>query len=318
MKFLVTGGSGFLGNGLVRYLLNGGYKVRAVGRPGYAFHPNCWKGLQDNTDFEGIKGNLLDGILTSELVSGVDGIFHLAAESHVDRSFSDPQLFFEANTIGTVRVLEAARRNNPEIPIVHYSTDEVFGSVPYGSLARKEEDKLKPVNPYACSKAAAEMAIRTYNLVYKMDVRVIRSFNAIGPFQAPEKLVPKIITSAISDKPFTLYNGETERGWIYSDDVSRAALKVMLDGGRSETYNLGCFRKATVSEVKDEILSIIGKPKLFLGYKGTRLQDDERYDLDWNKIRKLGWEPKVNFRDIFYRTLVWFDENRWWWEWIKE
>lgn len=327
MRILVTGGSGFIGSNLVEYLLDKYPKEEVVNysRHTYAMNPLVMKHLESNTRYKFIAGDVSDGLLFSRVLTenDIDVIYHLAAETHVDRSFLYPRTFLDSNLVSTFTILEVIRHMPTEKrPILIYmSTDEVFGDVPPQKLCT-EEDQLQPRNPYSASKAAAEMYVNAYHHSFGISTIIFRSMNNFGPRQHPEKLIGKIITRCLSNTPFTLYEGGSVRGWIYVKDTCEALDTIFYRGSmftgdfveRGGIYHIPPTAYLTVAEVAENILRITGKQDLFQGYKGRRLKDDERYALDGSKMtRELGWAPKISFEEGLRETIKWFKENEWYW-----
>jgi dTDP-glucose 4,6-dehydratase len=311
---VVTGGSGFIGGALVDLLLSQGWQVINYSKRTYAYRSRV---LADAKGYQLVLGDVQDSLKLHRVLleHAPDYIFHLAAESHVDRSFDYPVEFFQANAGGTVGVLEAIRAlpKDDRPLLIHMSTDEVFGTVP-GDRYASEDEPLKPQNPYSAAKASAEGYVRAYRYSFGVDAIVARAMNNVGRYQHPEKLVPKICTRLLSGTPFTLFEGGSVRGWIHADDTA-AALQVLAVKGRpGEVYHIPPAGYATVPEVAKILIDIAGKPDLFLGYKGRRLQDDERYALDGSKMRReMGWQPSLNLDGAFRATFEWFRDHPDYW-----
>ena len=323
MTFLVTGGSGFIGSNLVDYLLDRypDEKVINYSRHTYSFNPRVLSHHEGDLRYLFIAGDICDAPLLNKVIgeNRVTEIFHLAASTHVDRSFLYPEEFLRNNVIGTFTLLEVVRRiPEGERPrILYVSTDEVFGDVPPPRLCR-EEDTLNPRNPYSASKASCEMYCHAYHHSFKVPIIIARSMNNFGPRQHPEKLIAKIITRCLSEKPFTLYKGGSVRGWIYVRDTCDALHTILERGKPGEIYHIPPTVYRTVPEIVESILELMGKEYIFKGYKGRRLKDDERYALDGSKVmEELGWKPTTNFEEALTTTIEWYEENRWFWEGVK-
>lgn len=316
MGIIVTGGSGFIGSALVEYLLNKypDEKIINISKHTYVINPNVLKDIESNPNYVFVPLDICNSIGVKEIIEkyNVDKIFHIAAETHVDRSFIYPLDFLQANVIGTFSLLEMLRylKNKPKF--LYMSTDECFGDVPRGFC--KEDDCLSPRNPYSASKAAAEAYCNAYYHSFKVPVITARDMNNFGPRQHPEKLIPKIITNCILNRHFTLFEGESIRGWIYVHDTASALDCIMNKGNIGEIYHISATVYKTVPEVANIILKMMNKEKLFDGFKGRRLKDDERYALDGSKVTNtLGWNYKYTFEEGIDKTIEWYKKNEWFW-----
>lgn len=307
MKILVTGGLGFIGSNFVRYRADNA-EISLVDALKYGSNENNLKGL----DYIFVRGDICDHDLMAELVKGVDAIVNFAAETHVDRSISNPFAFIESNVIGTYTLLEAMRKVNPEAKLVHIGTDEVYGDIEKGSF--KEDDTLKPSSPYSASKASADLIVMAYVRTYGLNAVITRCTNNYGPYQFPEKLIPKAIIRAKMDMSIPIYGtGKNVRDWIYVNDHCEAINLVLERGKRGEIYNISSGEEKTNLEVVSEILGIMEKPDL-AEFVEDRPGHDVRYSLDSSKIRKLGWKPKYGFSEGLKETVEWYLENEWWWK----
>jgi len=304
---LVTGGAGVIGSNFVRFVQEK-YKIIVVDALKYGSNLNNLKDL--NIKF--IEGNICDYKLMTELIKGVDAIVNFAAESHVDRSISGPYPFIESNIVGTHTILEAMRKVKPDVKLVHISTDEVYGETTEGSFT--ENDPLRPSSPYSASKASSDMLVLSYVRTYDLDVIITRCTNNFGPYQFPEKLIPKAIIRANMNKKIPIYGtGENIRDWIYVLDHCKAIETVLNKGEKGEIYNISSGEERTNLEVAKEILSLMGKDNL-IEFVEDRPGHDVRYALDSSKIRKLGWRPKYSFKQALEKTISWYLNNKWWWE----
>jgi len=305
-----------LGNNLMRYFLNK-YPDRFIvnySRHTYAVNPLTHKDLENIPNYKGIAGDINDVLFFKEILEKykIGTIVHLAASTHVDRSFIYPEEFIKANVYGNFAILEVLRRIKKPPLMLYYSTDEVFGDVPEGFC--RESDTLSPRNPYSASKASAEMYCIAYHYSYNIPIIISRSMNMFGPYQHPEKLIGKIITHCLTDTHFTLYKGGSVRGWLYVEDACDAIDTLIKSGKIGETYHIPPDAYLTVPEVAEIIQKITGKEHLFDGHKGRRLKDDERYALDATKFTyDLKWKPPTGFKDGIKKTIMWFNENRWFW-----
>jgi dTDP-glucose 4,6-dehydratase len=315
VKLLVTGGLGFIGSNFIRYVLSKHREVEVVNldKMGIGSNPKNLEDLEGDERYRFVKGDLLDFDLVSRLVREVDAVVNFAAETHVDRSIANPRAFLESNTVGTFNLLEAARLNNPRLRIVHVSTDEVYSDILVGSY--KEEDRLKPSSPYAASKAAADMFCLAYHRTYGLDVVVTRCTNNFGPYQFPEKLVPKTIIRASLGMKVPIYGtGRNVRDWIYVLDHCEA-LDLVLERGRSgEIYNISSGNELDNLTLVKKILRIMGKDEGLIEFVEDRPGHDVRYSLDSSKIRReLGWRPRRSLEEALKETVEWYLKNEWWW-----
>jgi len=304
---LVTGGAGFIGSNFVRFLREK-YRIIVVDALKYGSNINNLKDL--NIKF--VKGNICDYKLMTELIKNVDAIVNFAAESHVDRSISGPYPFIESNIVGTYTILEAMRKVNPEAKLVHISTDEVYGDIKEGYF--KEDDPLRPSSPYSASKASSDMLVLSYVRTYNLNATITRCTTNFGPYQFPEKLIPKAIIRANMNKKIPIYGtGQNVRDWIYVLDHCEAIETVLNKGKKGEIYNISSGNEKANLEVAKEILSLMGKDNL-IEFVEDRPGHDVRYALDSSKIRKLGWRPKYSFKEALEKTINWYLNNKWWWE----
>jgi len=316
MKVLVTGGMGFIGSNFIRYLLDKYSDVEVINVDAlkYGSNPNNLRDVERDERYSFVKGDISDYELMSRLVRDIDVVVNYAAESHVDRSISNPYSFLQSNVIGVFAILEALRKNNPEAKLVHVGTDEVYGDIIKGSF--KEDDKLKPSSPYSASKAAADMFVLAYVRTYGLYAMITRCTNNYGPYQFPEKLIPKTILRASMNLKVPIYGtGKNVRDWIYVLDHCEAIDLVMRGGEKGEIYNISSGEEKTNLEVVTEILKIMGKDEDLIEFVEDRPGHDIRYSLDSSKIREeLGWKPKHSFKEGIRKTVEWYLENEWWWK----
>ena len=307
MKILVTGGLGFIGSNFVRYVADKA-DIVVVDALKYGSNENNLK----DSDYGFVKGDICDYELMAELVKGKDAIVNFAAETHVDRSISNPYAFIESNVIGVFTILEAMRKVNPEARLVHVSTDEVYGDIEKGSF--KEKDVLKPSSPYSASKASADMLVLAYVRTYGLNAVITRCTNNYGAYQFPEKLIPKAIIRAKMDKKIPIYGtGKNVRDWIFVKDHCGAIDLVLERGKEGEIYNIASGEEKTNLQVVSEILRIMDKPNL-IEFVEDRPGHDVRYSLNSSKLRKLGWKPNYGFEEGLRETIEWYLENEWWWK----
>jgi dTDP-glucose 4,6-dehydratase len=315
MRLLVTGGLGFIGSNLIRYLLGKHKDIKIINldKMGIGSNINNLKDIEWNERYSLIKGSLLDFDLVSSLVKNVDAVINLAAETHVDRSIANPRTFLENNTIGTFNLLEAARIYNPKLRIIHVSTDEVYSDILIGSY--KEEDRLKPSSPYAASKAAADMFCLAYYRTYNLDIIITRCTNNFGPYQFPEKLIPKTIIRASLGMKIPIYgSGKNIRDWIYVLDHCEALEIILEKGKEGEIYNISSGNEEDNLTLVKKILKIMGKNEDLIEFVEDRPGHDVRYSLDSSKIRReLQWKPKHSLEDALKKTVEWYLANETWW-----
>jgi len=316
MKLLVTGGMGFIGSNFIRYILSTRKDVEVTNLDNISIgsNPTNLKELRKDRRYNFVKGSIADLKLVSKLIKKVDVLINCAAQTHVDRSIANPAPFMESNTIGTYSILEATRRSSPAIKIVHVSTDEIYGDIPEGSF--NEDDRLKPSNPYAASKSAADMFALAYHRTYGLNVTVTRCTNNFGPYQHPEKLIPKTIIRAASNLQIPVYGkGDQIRDWIYVKDHCDALTQIMEKGIPGEIYNISAGNEMPNLKVVESILGLMGKTKNLIKFVEDRPGHDVRYSLDSTKIRtQVGWKPKHNFTEALESTVRWYTSNEEWWK----
>jgi dTDP-glucose 4,6-dehydratase len=311
MKILITGGAGFIGSNFVHYMLQQHPRDQIVvlDKLTYAGNLNNLKDVMKKIEF--IKGDICNRKLVEKVASGIDVIINFAAESHVDRSIEKPEPFLTTNVLGTQVLLEAARRFDHE-KFVQISTDEVYGSVAKGSF--REDDVLRPSSPYAASKAAADMLVHSYFVTYGLPVLITRSTNNFGPYQHPEKLIPKLIINAISGKPLPIYgDGKNVRDWLYVIDNCEAVDLLSRKGRSGEVYNVGGENEKMNLKIANFILEKLNKSKSLIKFVKDRPSHDFRYSLDTKRIKELGWTPSYNFKEALKETINWYLKNEWWW-----
>ena len=323
MKILVTGGCGFIGSNFIRYLLRSypDYSVINLDKLTYAGNLENLSDLSTSPRYHFLRGDIAEPVQVEGLIlKGVDAVVNFAAESHVDRSIEDPTAFMKTNVFGTFVLLEALRKVFPHqrIPLLHISTDEVYGSLGE-SGAFTEETSLAPNSPYAASKTAADMMVRAYHRTYGFPALITRCSNNYGPYQFPEKLIPLMISNAMEDKELPIYgDGLNIRDWIYVEDHCRALDVVLHRGKTGEVYNIGGRSERTNLSVAQAILDRLGKPHSLIRYVADRPGHDRRYAMDFSKItRELGWRPSVSFEEGIDRTVEWYQTYRAWWKKIR-
>jgi len=323
MKLLVTGGAGFIGSNFIGYWL-GKYpqdKIVNLDKLTYAGHLSSTKDFANHKNYKFIKGDICDPKVVEKAVEGMDTVVHFAAESHVDRSVVGPQIFIKTNIIGTQVLLDAALKFKIK-RFHHVSTDEVFGSLPLSSKKKfGEETNYDPRSPYAASKAASDHLVRAYHETYGLPVTITNCSNNFGPYQDPEKFLPRMITNLIDDQPLPIYgDGKYVRDWLYVEDHCRAIEAVLKKGKVGETYLVGGLTKDINNlEVAQKLLQIFKKDKSYLKFVKDRPGHDRRYAVNWRKIKKeLGWKPEHDFDEWLGKTVRWYQDNEWWWRLLKQ
>jgi dTDP-glucose 4,6-dehydratase len=313
MKLLVTGGLGFIGSNFIRYMLSKHKHVQITNldRLSVGSNPLNLKDVEVDTRYKFVKGDIAERKLIQNLVEEMDAIVNMAAETHVDRSIAEPWPFLNSNTIGALSLFEAARKS--EKRVLHLSTDEVYGDILKGSF--HEDAKLSPSSPYSASKAAADLFASAYRRTYGSDIVIARCTNNFGPYQFPEKFIPKTIIRALLGLTVPVYGtGQNIRDWIYVDDFC-GALDLLLSKGRSgEIYNISAGNEFTNTDIVKIILNLMGKPEEAVTFVEDRPGHDQRYSLDSSKIRnELGWNPKHDFQGALKIAVAWYIDHEWWW-----
>ena len=337
---VITGGAGFIGGTLVRWLLDSDPSVRVVTYDALTYAGNL-DSLAEVFEKHGahgdgrhyfVKGDICDQDLLVATLSGngtetgtgrpvpqADAIIHLAAESHVDRSIMGPAAFITTNVVGTQVVLESVRRTLSDSPrpfrMLHVGTDEVYGDLEPNEAAWKEDALIKPSSPYAASKASADHLIGAWHRTFGTPVLLTRCGNNYGPYQFPEKLIPLVITRAMAGSSIPVYgDGLQVRDWIHAEDHARALWTVLTRGTLGRTYHVSAGAQITNREVITSILRQLGQPESLMTRVTDRLGHDRRYALDNNRITsELSWKPVHNWNDGIAATVRWYQENREWW-----
>ena len=309
MKVLVTGGLGFIGSNFILRVLEKYPDFKIINIDACLAGSNS-KNIPklDSQKYSYVKGNITDKKIVDNLISKSDVVINFAAESHVDRSISDPRPFIDSNIIGVYTILEAIRKHKKRM--IQISTDEVFGSLKSGSA--HEKFLFNPSSPYAASKASAEMLIKSYVTTYDCDVIITRCTNNYGPRQSPEKLIPKVILLAEKNQKIPIYgSGKNIRDWIFVLDHCDAILKILLKGKKGESYNIAGKNEINNITIVKKILNIIGKSKDLMHFIKDRPGHDFRYSLNSEKIyNELHWKPTYSFEKGLEHTISWYIKNK--------
>ena len=330
-KIIVTGGQGFIGSNLVEFLLEKNYFVINIDKSSYSANPYNVKDFKKNKKYIFYKLDINNKTKLLKIIKKFkpDGIFNLAAETHVDRSIDSPYAFLKTNIMGVFNILETLRsfnkKNKKVIKLIHVSTDEVYGDIPKHKQVN-EDYNYNPSSPYSASKAAADQLLKAYFRTYSSKIVIANSCNNYGPRQLPEKFIPKIIYNILNNKSIPLYGkGTNVREWIYVKDNCEALLKIFLKGKIGKNYNIGTGKRIKNIEIIKNILSIAKKNKvkfsnkLNIKYVKDRPGHDKRYAVSSNKIRKeLNWKPKISLSVGLNKTLRWYVTNKKFFEQISK
>jgi dTDP-glucose 4,6-dehydratase len=318
MNVLLTGGSGFIGSNLVRWLLANrpDWRIVNLDKLTYAGNAENLADLREHPRYRFVRGDIANGELVADLLAteAVDAVMHLAAESHVDRSILHPAVFVETNVAGSQVLLEAARARGVS-KFLHVSTDEVYGSLgPTGLFT--EETPLAPSSPYSASKAGSDLLALAYAHTFGAPVVVTRCSNNYGPYQFPEKLIPLMIANALRGEPLPVYgDGQQVRDWIHVEDHCAGLVAALEKGKPGQVYNLGASNEQRNLDIVHQILGALDRPRSLVKFVKDRPGHDRRYAIDARKAaRELGWAPRWTFADGLAATVKWYVENRGWWE----
>ena len=337
MKILVTGGAGFIGSAVIRHIIeNTSDEVVNVDCLTYAGNPDSLKTIDQDPRYTFEKVDICDieALKNVFLKHAPDAVMHLAAESHVDRSIEEPGQFIQTNLVGTYNLLQVSRDYlqdksdsfKAEFRFHHISTDEVYGDLEDDGLFT-EETPYAPSSPYSASKAGSDHLVRAWYRTFELPVLVTNCSNNYGPYHFPEKLIPHVILNALDGKPLPIYgNGLQVRDWLYVEDHARALYKVLTEGVPGETYNIGGHNEkanidvvknicALLEELKPEKPANIANYEELITFVKDRPGHDLRYAIDASKIsNELGWDPVESFESGLRKTVIWYLENREWWE----
>lgn len=319
MKYLVTGGAGFIGSNFIYHILATRPDTAVVNLDvlTYAGNLENLAALQTDPRYRFVKGDITNASLIDVLVAECDAIVHFAAESHVDRSILGPEAFVRTNVIGTFTLLEAARKHHKRFH--HVSTDEVFGSLTPDAPAFHETTPYDPRSPYSASKAGSDHLVRAYHHTYGLPVTISNCSNNYGPYHFPEKLIPLAITNLLEGKKVPVYgDGVQVRDWLYVEDHARAIALILEKGRIGETYCIGGNGERENIWIVKELLRLLGKDESSIEYVKDRPGHDRRYAIDFSKIKtELGWQPSVSLEEGLAQTVEWFKANENWWKHVK-
>ena len=319
MRILVTGGAGFIGSNFVRYLsTKTSYDILVYDKLTYAGRLENIHDLIEEKRVFFVRGDICDEELLYKTIKEFepDAVVNFAAETHVDRSINEPAPFIKTNVLGVFTILETLKRINRDTLLVHISTDEVYGDLQGLSIEADENFSLNPSSPYSASKAAGDLLIKAYSRTYGLKYRIARPCNNYGPYQHPEKLIPRTIIRLLYGKPAIIYgDGGQIRDWMHVWDTANALYMILLRGGSDEVYNVCRHNHASVREIVEFIAKIVGKdPKANVVYAKKRPGEDMRYAMKCDKILELGWKPRYDLVDGLRETVEWYINNEWWWK----
>ena len=315
MNVLVCGGAGFIGSEFIRNHLKNNPDSKIVNLDMLNIGSNLenLKNIENDPSYNFVKEDIRNESVIDGLVKDVDVVINFAAESHVDRSIANPKPFLETNIFGTYSILESIRKYDKQF--IHVSTDEIYGDA-YGQESFSEESKINPSNPYAATKAAADNLVASYHRTYGINCITTRCTNNFGPFQFPEKLIPKTIIRSIKNLKVPLYgDGSQIRSWIYVNDHVNAIESLISKGKAGQVYNITAFEEITNKIIVKKILNILDKSDENIEYVNDRPGHDKRYSINCKKIQtQTGWMPKFDFDNALEQTVQWYLQNPSWWK----
>ncbi|GIP00008.1 dTDP-glucose 4,6-dehydratase [Paenibacillus lautus] len=320
MKLLVTGGAGFIGSNFILYMMqqHPDYQIVNMDALTYAGNLENLKSVEDHPDYTFVQADIADKQAVDAIFQqGIDVVVNFAAESHVDRSILEPEIFVNTNVLGTQVLLDASKKYGVT-KFVQVSTDEVYGTLGETGLF-SETTPLAPNSPYSASKAGSDLLVRAYHETFGLPVNITRCSNNYGPYQFPEKLIPLIISRALNDESLPIYgDGLNIRDWLYVEDHCSAIDLVIHQGKLGEVYNIGGNNERTNLHIVTTILEELGKPESLITYVADRPGHDRRYGIDPTKItNELGWKPKHNFETGIKETIQWYLNHKDWWTRIQ-
>jgi dTDP-glucose 4,6-dehydratase len=313
VRLFVTGGAGFIGSNYARHVLGStDDEVTVFDALTYAGNRANLADLDDDPRFRFVQGDICDRAAVAEAMAGHDAVVHFAAESHVDRSLLDPDVFIRTNCSGTNVMCDTATQLGVE-RFLHISTDEVYGSIDEGSFT--ETDPLAPRSPYSASKAGSDLIALAYHETYELPVVVTRSSNQFGPYQFPEKLIPFFVTTLLDGGRVPLYgDGLNVRDWLFVEDNCEGVDLVLRSGEVGQVYNIGAGNERTNREVTDRLLALLGKDESSVDYVEDRKGHDRRYSIATEKVAGLGWQARRGFDEALEETVKFYVDRRDWWE----
>ena len=320
---LVTGGAGFIGSNFIRYWLTHHPEDMVINLDAltYAGNPETLREFADAANYRFIHGDIRDQAVVTDALSGVNTVVHFAAETHVDRSVTGPDVFLDTNIMGTHQLLKAARAAKVE-RFHHISTDEVFGALTLETPEKfSESTPYNPRSPYSASKAASDHLVRAYGETYGLPFTITNCSNNYGEYHFPEKLLPLAITNLLEGKKVPIYgDGQYVRDWLYVQDHCSAIDAVLTKGTEGETYLVGGqVKDITNLELMQTVLKLMGKDESELEFIQDRPGHDRKYSVDWTKInRELSWSPSVTLEEGLKRTIDWYTSNKNWWQPLKQ
>jgi dTDP-glucose 4,6-dehydratase len=317
MKLLVCGGAGFIGSTFVRLRLQeAGDEVTVLDKLTYAGREENLQDLAESSSFRFMRAAIEDREAVAAAIDAwsPEAIVNFAAETHVDRSIAEPDAFVTTHALGTYVLLETAREHG--LRYLQVSTDEVYGSIEVGTFT--EESPLRPSSPYSATKTGADLLVQSYFHTYGLPAVICRGSNNYGPYQYPEKLIPLMILNALNGDSLPVYgDGMQVRNWIHSTDFARAIGCVLEHGAPGEVYNAGGPDEEANMTVVERIVELTGADRTQIEHVSDRPGHDRRYSLSSEKVRALGWSPRVRFDEGLAETVAWYRENSWWWEPIR-
>ena len=319
MKIMITGGAGFIGGNFVHYMVKKypNYNITVLDKLTYAGNLETLEPVIDDITF--VKADIVDRDMVYQVFEreSPDIVVNFAAESHVDRSIEEPEIFLRTNILGTQVLMDACRKYGAK-RFHQVSTDEVYGDLPLDrpDMFFTEKTPIHTSSPYSASKASADLLVQAYNRTYDMPVTISRCSNNYGPYHFPEKLIPLMIANALNDKPLPVYGeGNNVRDWLYVEDHCKAIDLIIHHGKVGEVYNIGGHNEKANIDIVKMILKLLDKPESLITFVSDRKGHDMRYAIDPTKIHEeLGWLPDTKFEDGIVKTIHWYLEHKSWWE----